>query len=55
MRWPCDRPERIGARIFVALRTDCPCCLFWRGAIVGAALTCVFILGAVYVYCGAGA
>lgn len=30
MLWPCDHPRRIGARIYAAMRTDCPCCLFWR-------------------------
>jgi len=40
----CDDPDRIGARIFRALRSDCPCCTFWRGFALGggviAALAC---------------
>jgi len=31
----CDDPDRIGARIFRALRSDCPCCTFWRGYALG--------------------
>ena len=31
----CDDPDRIGARIFRALRSDCPCCTFWRGVALG--------------------
>jgi hypothetical protein len=43
LRWVCDRPERIPARVFLALAgagwdaTQCPCCNFWRGVVVGVA------------------
>jgi len=45
LRFVCDTPERIPARIYSAVRwlvdksarlpdppRDCPCCAFWRGA-----------------------
>jgi len=31
----CDHPDRIGARIFRVLRSDCSCCTFWRGFALG--------------------
>lgn len=38
IRFVCDTPDRIPARIFAALGTSCPCCAFWRGAVFGAAV-----------------
>jgi hypothetical protein len=41
----CDRPERLGVLFFrtlglqALLPTMCPCCLWWRGLVTGAALT----------------
>lgn len=47
IRGVCDTGDRIAARIYVAVRRaldpaarvaeperDCPCCAFWRGAVV---------------------
>jgi hypothetical protein len=31
----CDHPDRIAARIYAGLRSDCPCCTFWRGVALG--------------------
>lgn len=31
----CDHPDRLGARAFRAFGTDCPCCAFWRGWVIG--------------------
>jgi hypothetical protein len=42
IRGICDTPERIPARIFIALGSEgsraCPCCSFWRGVVFGVAL-----------------
>jgi hypothetical protein len=35
IRGLCDHPDRIAARIFVALRSDCNCCTFWRAIVLG--------------------
>jgi len=45
IRGICDTPDRIPARIFLALRSDyCACCTFWRGVALGLALAlCVFV------------
>jgi len=34
----CDHPDRYAARLFVALKSDCPCCTFYRGIAVGITL-----------------
>ena len=36
--WPraCATPEHWTSRLSAPLWTDCPCCLWWRGAIFGA-------------------
>jgi hypothetical protein len=34
----CDRPDRLMARAFLAMAgkaKECPCCSFWRGALLG--------------------
>ena len=31
----CDRPDRWGARMYVAVRSDCGCCTFYRGVALG--------------------
>jgi hypothetical protein len=31
----CDRRDRVAARVYLALRTDCGCCTFWRGVVLG--------------------
>lgn len=31
----CDTPDRFAARVYLALRTDCPCCTFVRGVALG--------------------
>lgn len=31
----CDRPDRWGARLYVAVRSDCGCCTFYRGVALG--------------------
>jgi len=36
IRFVCDTPDRIPARIFRALGTECACCSFWRGVVFGA-------------------
>jgi hypothetical protein len=41
VHWPCDNPERIGARLYawtLASASGCPCCAFWRGVVIGAAI-----------------
>jgi hypothetical protein len=44
IRFICDTPDRIPARIFLALRNDCACCTFWRGVALGLALSlCIFV------------
>jgi hypothetical protein len=40
----CDHPERLGARIFIALRVDCDCCTFWRGVVLGFCLCAVIAI-----------
>jgi len=55
VRWICDTPDRIPARVFLALAgfgwdaTQCPCCSFWRGVVALAALECV-LAGAVVLW-----
>jgi hypothetical protein len=48
IRGICDRPERIAARVYVALRSDCPCCTAYRffalGVVLGAAIATVAAL-----------
>lgn len=37
----CDSPDRLAARVFASLAgraAGCPCCSFWRGALIGAVL-----------------
>ena len=34
----CDTPDRLPARIFIAMRVDCNCCTFWRGVLLGIAV-----------------
>jgi len=43
----CDTEDRLPARIFSALGTDCPCCAFWRGAVLGMSVAAI---AAVLVY-----
>ncbi len=31
----CDKPDRWGARFYVAVRSDCGCCTFYRGVAIG--------------------
>jgi hypothetical protein len=37
LRGICDTPERIPARIFIALKSGCQCCTFWRAWLLGVA------------------
>jgi len=46
----CDSPDRIPARIYVRVKEwsgGCPCCAFWRGAVLaaiaGAALGAILV------------
>lgn len=47
IRFVCDTPDRIPARIFAALESKCPCCTFFRGvalgALVGASIAALII------------
>ena len=31
----CDTPDRLGARLYLALRVRCHCCTFYRGVLLG--------------------
>jgi hypothetical protein len=31
----CDTPDRLGARMYLALRVRCHCCTFFRGVALG--------------------
>lgn len=31
----CDKPDRWGARLYVAVRSECGCCTFYRGVAIG--------------------
>lgn len=49
----CDRPDRIGARVFLrvsGMAAECPCCSFWRGVVAGviAMLLAGLIAGALH-------
>lgn len=44
----CDTPDRLAARIYIALRVDCECCTFYRGVFI-LGLPVGFILGALLV------
>lgn len=34
----CQTPEHFTSKLTQYLFTDCPCCLFWRGIVVGAVI-----------------
>ena len=40
----CQTPEHFTSRLANYLFTDCPCCLMWRGIVVGIALSSVLWL-----------
>ena len=29
----CDTPDRLAARLYLALRVECACCTFYRGVV----------------------
>lgn len=39
----CTTPGSVMARISNYLWTSCPCCLFWRGAVFGAAIPTIAV------------
>jgi hypothetical protein len=41
IRFVCDDPDRILARIFRTMRSGCECCSFWRGVLFGAACSAI--------------
>lgn len=45
----CQTPEHWSSRIVQYLFTDCPCCLFFRGALVGALFTLILAAPALIV------
>lgn len=47
--WMCDKPTRIPARIFMALRVECECCTFWRGWLLG--VVTALVAGAIVRVC----
>lgn len=44
----CDDPDRFAARVYLALRTDCPCCTFVRGVALGFLLGTAVALAAAF-------
>lgn len=37
----CDKPDRLGARLYIAVRSECGCCTFYRGVAIGVLVGCV--------------
>lgn len=44
----CKTPEHYSSRIANYFWTDCPCCLFWRGYVIGA-ISVAIVGAALYV------
>ena len=45
IRFVCDTPDRVPARIYRALAVECQCCTFWRGVLLGVAVGFAFAGG----------